>query len=287
MRNTIWTALVVVALAMAPAAAFAGGEAHPVTPKGSIGAGLSVGFTTWDKSFNKDGDKGDAAKDATTEIPITVGASYGVIDNLDVGVELSLLSTSVGDKSGFGLRELGLGVGYDLPVGDALIHFNGGFNIDMGSKPEPTETDKMRTSDGQNTIKLGAHYLGAMGTNLKLTAGANVLLHMENDDKVKSGMLIDPNVGLGYELNNKFSVGAVVGYAMQGKTEAAGTEMPDSDGNLLYIMPWLHYATCSVSGFWLALGSDWEDVMAGYPLIGKNWRANAIPGITAGYYRAF
>ncbi len=277
------TLMAFLAMMLISASAFAGSslEKSSANAAGAVSAGISVGYNTQSKTFDSEGEAQDLG-DSMSQMPIVLDVNYGVMDNLDAGVSLSLAQTAMGDASGMGLREAVIGVGYEV----AGAYITAGFKLDLGKKAADLGADEMGTSDNQNGIAIGVHYNHGLSDVMNLHVGLGVVSALQDaDTKFQNGLLLDPNVGIGYDLGGGMSAGLDLGYFIRSDAKLDGTAIEKSGGNGLYVTPW--FATGVAGGdLSVSLGVNSEDLTHGIVVMGKNAPSNNV-GATVGWSKGF
>jgi len=276
------TLMACLAMMLISTSAFAGSslEKSSANDAGAVSAGISVGYSTQSKRFDDEGTAQDLG-DAMSTMPIVIDVNYGVMDGLDAGVSLSLAQNKVGDASGMGMREAVIGVGYEV----AGAYITAGFKLDLGKKPADLGADELGTSNGQNGIAIGVHYNHGLSDVMNLHVGLGVVHSLPDENKVANGLLLDPNVGIGYDLGGGMSAGLDLGYFIAGDMTLDGTAMEKSGGNGLYVTPW--FATGVAGGdLSIAVGVQDEDLSHGIVVMGNDAPANNM-GVTVGWSKGF
>jgi len=276
------TLMAFLAMMLISTSAFAGSslEKSSANDAGAVSAGISVGYSTQSKRFDDEGTAQDLG-DAMSTMPIVIDVNYGVMDGLDAGVSLSLAQNKVGDASGMGMREAVIGVGYEV----AGAYITAGFKLDLGKKPADLGADELGTSNGQNGIAIGVHYNHGLSDVMNLHVGLGVVHSLPDENKVANGLLLDPNVGIGYDLGGGMSAGLDLGYFIAGDMTLDGTAMEKSGGNGLYVTPW--FATGVAGGdLSIAVGVQDEDLSHGIVVMGNDAPANNM-GVTVGWSKGF
>jgi len=276
------TLMAFLAMMLISASAFAGSslEKSSANDAGAVSAGISVGYSTTSKMFDDEGTAQDLG-DSMSTMPIVIDVNYGVMDGLDAGVSLSLAQNKVGDASGMGMREAVIGVGYEV----AGAYITAGFKLDLGKKPADLGADELGTSNNQNGIAIGVHYNHGLSDVMNLHVGLGVVHSLPDENKMANGLLLDPNVGIGYDLGGGMSAGLDLGYFIAGDVTADGTAMDDTGGNGLYVTPW--FATGVAGGdLSIALGVQDENMSHGIVVMGNDAPANNM-GVTVGWSKGF
>jgi len=276
------TLLAFLAMMLISTSAFAGSslEKSSANDAGAVSAGISVGYSTISKRFDDEGTAQDLGDSAST-MPIVIDVNYGVMDGLDAGVSLSLAQNKSGDLSGMGMREAVIGVGYEV----AGAYITAGFKLDLGKKPADLGADELGTSNNQNGIAIGVHYNHGLSDVMNLHVGLGVVHSLPDENKVANGLLLDPNVGIGYDLGGGMSAGLDLGYFIAGDVTLDGTAQEKSGGNGLYVTPW--FATGVAGGdLSIALGVQDENMSHGIVVMGNDAPANNM-GVTVGWSKGF
>jgi hypothetical protein len=270
------------AMMLVSASAFAGSslEKSSANDAGALSAGVSVGYSTMSKRFDTEGEAQDMG-DSLSTMPIVLDVNYGVMDGLDAGVSLSLAQNKIGDASGMGMREAVIGVGYAV----AGAYITAGFKLDLGKKQADLAADELGTSNNQNGIAIGVHYNHGLSDTMNLHVGLGVVHSLADDNKIANGLLLDPNVGVGFSVGDGMTAGLDLGYFIRGDTKVDGTAMEKSGGNGLYVTPW--FATGLAGGdLSVAVGVSDEDMSHGVVVMGKNAPSNNV-GVTVGWSKGF
>ena len=248
------------------------------------GFGFASVTQTYDQNGNaislKDAIPG--ATDASLNVlNFNVGAMYNVLSlplqAFFVGADLRLsqwkssvtLPAPVGTQeasSGFAPQNLALFAGVRGP----MYHASLGFLLDMG--PEATSATDYQNSDRQNAIQLR---VGGWLPNpmMALFGGLHYTYTLEGksgNTTYDMGDVLDVHLGGGY----KFPLGEaglIFTYTMKTKQTMGGTEVANSDANLITVLPYvkLGLPLFPVS-FKLLLGAMDEYSMYGFSLSGKN-----------------
>jgi len=266
--------------------------------KGKLGVGLSLGYGSADKFYDADGEAQDIGGTIST-MPIDLSAAYGIIDNLEAGVNISLVRDAVspdeGDAvSGFGLRNVIIGAKYavipELAVG-------AGFLLDVGTSEDELEAaDEYPTSDGFHGIAInlagkkafdkivlngGIRYTLLLGRDIDMSTGAGTITV-----DVNPGDILDLSVGGGYQILDNLYAGLDIMFAKQiGDTEieAGGvTQTEEAVFQVLSVGVNAVYDINDTISVFLNLKENSEYFPIGVPLMGKEAPATGIPPVTIG-----
>ena len=249
------------------------GNRH-ATEKGSLAVLLGPSVTLTSTAWDKDGGDIDL-NGIRTSIPLVLGLSYGIIDGLDAGVDVSAVRNAMDSDTSLGAREFALGARYQIELGETNgLLLGAKFKIDMGPNPTPPEPG---TSDQQNGLEFGIDYNVMLGRSLGLRLGTGLVLHFESaDTKLQSGILIDPSIGLWVAMSKSVTLGIDVGYASQTDAKLSGNDVADSGYSIAYAAPWLLWQIGSSNALGFGLFSTDEDMATGIAIMGKNANANRI-----------
>ncbi len=273
-------ALLVAVVALAPAASASSLDYYGAA-EGRAAVDVTLGYASFDQSTDKDGEVTDF-DDANGVTPFHLAGAYGITKDLDVFLDLSAVTTSLGDRSGAGPRELVLGAGY----GFSSFRIDLGYKLDIGS-PAEDEAKDLPTSDGRSGLLLALRYGMPVGDQLSAEFGARLTFSGEDDDKVKSGLRTDIWIGLGYDLSDEMTLGLDLGLARKSDDAVDGDTVDNSDSQIIHLLPWFAYRISGAGTITLALAHAGENVTSGYVIASKRADKSSLPPISLRWSQAF
>ncbi len=255
---------------------------------GSVHA--SLGWGQVKQTYDVDGNAQDLPNNGSLSVlNLHLGGMYNLVSlpmqRIFVGGGLHLQQRSqsatvanqeVSLSSGFAPQGVAVFVGLGGPMYSAKL----GFLTDLGPEGDP---NVLANSDRQHAmfVKLGAHLPNPM-----LALGGFVqyfltLSRTENNISMDNGdwLIVGGRVGYRIPLGE---VGLVLSYILRTSMKANGQDIPDSDGYMLSLAPYLRLALpMSPVSFMLKLAAFDEYTYYGLSLAGKNMPVTRL-GFTLG-----
>ena len=260
------------------------------TASAQLQATASVGFAKLEDKFDADGERGDL-NPTVTHIPVALSVNYTFWQGVYAGAGLVMRNKSIDSdpkKSSFGLADLEIRAGWKGKFGIVGASAEIAGKIDLGKVPEDLDADQTTTSDNMHGLRIGAGVLASVMPTLEVGARFSATLHFARDIapskgapkvELQSGVLLDPAL----VLQGSVDLGAVallygldIGFLYETADKSGGTEVKDSEMNMLYVTPSIGVKVGQhvVRGVFGYLDGD---MMAGIPLIGDNRSVPLVP----------
>jgi hypothetical protein len=280
-----------------------GGGHHVLMNQGQIYVGLTAPSlaiitgqfdadgerVTFDEAFDPDG-PGPLEADGVsqTALQFDIKAAYGIIDGLEAGLVLPIVSNSLGgtvagtdlDSSGFGLGDVALYGAYEARLSALDVGGGAYFKLATG-KSDDLEADELPTGSGQMDLGVGVFARKVLG-KIQIDGKVGYIVTMASEEDIL-GTTVDINpgdilyldVGGTYWITDQLSAGLYVVFFSGGEVQVDGDAADDSSSNLLSIAPAVNYHVNDMIDLGLSTrfrrhGAGPMELRSGIPLTGKN-----------------